>query len=120
MRAPSDIEAARRFAEDWVEGWNSRDLDRILTHYADDVEFRSRKAARLVGNGVIRGKAALRVYWAMALDTQLDLRFVIDRVFLGHDVLTLTYRTHLGVDAAETFVFREDGQVIRSAACHGN
>ena len=118
MSALADIEAARRFAGDWVEGWNSHDLERILSHYAEDVVFRSRKAARLAGDGLIRGKAALRTYWARALETQPDLRFELDRVFLGHGVLTLTYRTHLGVDAAETFEFGEDGRVIRSAACH--
>jgi len=117
---PGDVGAAREFAAEWVAAWNSHDLDRILLHYAEQVEFRSRKAARLVDSGLIRGKTALRAYWARALETQPDLRFELDAVFLGHGILTLTYRTHLGVDAAETFEFGQDGLVIRSAACHAN
>jgi ketosteroid isomerase-like protein len=27
-----------KFALEWIESWNSHDLDRILSHYADDVE----------------------------------------------------------------------------------
>ena len=27
-----------KFAVKWIESWNSHDLNRILSHYADDVE----------------------------------------------------------------------------------
>ena len=118
MSLPADIAAARAFAEDWVAAWNSHDLDRILAHYAEDVEFRSRKASRLVGDGTVRGKAALREYWSKALAGQPDLRFALRRVYLGHEILTLSYRNHRGVEAVETFQFGSDGRVIRSAACH--
>ena len=29
----------RSLAEEWIASWNSRDLDRILSHYTDDLEF---------------------------------------------------------------------------------
>lgn len=32
-------EFAAQFAQEWVVAWNSRDLDRILLHYADDFEM---------------------------------------------------------------------------------
>src|SRR6516164_4567249 len=32
-------EEAVKFAEDWVSAWNSHDLDKIMAHYADDVEL---------------------------------------------------------------------------------
>jgi ketosteroid isomerase-like protein len=28
-----------RFVQDWLEGWNSRNPDRIMAHYADDAIF---------------------------------------------------------------------------------
>jgi len=31
-----DKSFAERFAADWIESWNARDLDRILAHYSDD------------------------------------------------------------------------------------
>jgi len=33
-------------AEDWAAAWNARDLDRIIAHYADDVEFEANRVVR--------------------------------------------------------------------------
>src|SRR5437660_91789 len=55
------------FAADWVAAWNRHDLDAILSHYADDVVFTSPFAVRLTGDGTVRGKPALRAYFAAAL-----------------------------------------------------
>ena len=61
------------FAQTWIAAWNSHDLERILAHYAEDIIFASPIAARMVGTGVIEGKAALRRYWAQALAHYPDL-----------------------------------------------
>jgi ketosteroid isomerase-like protein len=52
----------RQFAEEWVEAWNSHDLDRILAHYDDQVVLTSPVALNLLknGSGIVEGKAALR------------------------------------------------------------
>lgn len=106
------------FARDWEAAWNAHDLDRILSHYAEDVTFRSQKAAALVGTGVIAGKVALAAYWSKALERQPDLVFTVTGVFRGHEMIVLTYRNHLGVMAAETLSFGADGLVVDGAACH--
>ena len=52
-----------KFAQDWQDGWNSHDLDRIMAHYHKDVVFRSVKAQALVGRGnslVVTNYAAIR------------------------------------------------------------
>ncbi|WP_299367024.1 nuclear transport factor 2 family protein [uncultured Tateyamaria sp.] len=110
-----DFEA---FAEAWEAGWNSHDLDRILAHYSEDIVFRSHKAMRLVGTGELRGKAALRTYWARALEGQPDLSFVVVDVLHGHGMLVITYRNQRDVLAAETLRFGPDGLVIEASACH--
>ncbi|MGH3529462.1 MAG: nuclear transport factor 2 family protein, partial [Pseudonocardiaceae bacterium] len=43
-----DHRDAAAFADDWVEAWNSHDLDRILSHFTDDVVFTSPVAARFL------------------------------------------------------------------------
>ncbi|MGR3502309.1 nuclear transport factor 2 family protein [Pseudaestuariivita sp.] len=111
-------EDAKAFAADWQDAWNSRDLTRILAHYADDVVFRSRKAVARVGSGEVVGKPALQDYWAKALAAQPDLRFEVIDVFAGYEMVTLTYRNHAGVLAAEVLWFGPDGLVIQAAACH--
>lgn len=108
----------RDFAQEWAAGWNSHDLDRILSHYRDDIVFSSRKAEAMVGAGRVTGKAALRDYWARALAAQPDLAFEVVDVFSGYETLVITYRNHKGHLAAETLQFAEDGLVSRASACH--
>lgn len=108
----------RAFAEEWERGWNSHDLDTIMSHYRFDIVFRSRKAIQLVGSGEICGKDELRKYWAAALQRQPDLRFKVQDVFEGHEMLVISYLNHRGVLATETLYFDLDGLVYQAAACH--
>ena len=109
---------AKAFATEWEAGWNSHNLDRILSHYRDDIVFRSRKAIPLSGSGELKGKAVLRAYWATALERQPDLTFRVQDVFEGHDMMVITYMNHRDVLAAETLYFDADGSVFQAAACH--
>jgi len=106
------------FARDWEAGWNSHDLNRIMAHYREDILFRSLKAVDLAGTGDIRGRVALRAYWAAALERQPDLEFRVCDVFEGFDMLVLSYLNHHGVLACETLYFDQDGMVFQAAACH--
>ena len=44
-----DRKWAREFAVEWIAAWNAHDLDRILSHYADDFEMRSPLIAERMG-----------------------------------------------------------------------
>ena len=112
------IPDAKTFARAWEDGWNSHDLATILSHYRDDILFRSKKAIPLVGTGEIQGKQALREYWVAALERQPELRFTVQDVFEGHQMLVITYLNNRGVLAAETLYFDDDGLVWQAAACH--
>lgn len=108
------------FAQHWEAAWNSHDIRRIMAHYAPDVTFRSRKAIPLTGAGELRGAKALEAYWSAALAKQPDLKFTVTMVFTGHDMLTLGYTNHAGVQATETLYFNADGLVTQAAACHAD
>ena len=67
-----------RFAGDWISSWNSHDLSRILSHYADDFEMSSSPfIIQLAGeaSGTLKSKNAVGTYWAKALQLIPDLRF---------------------------------------------
>ena len=51
-------------AQNWVDAWNKRDLDAVMTHYADDVSVCSPLVKRRLNNsdGWLHGKSALRDY----------------------------------------------------------
>jgi ketosteroid isomerase-like protein len=53
-----DVQEREAFAKAWLSGWNERDLERIVSHYADDVEFQSPVAVHLFGEALrtIKGK----------------------------------------------------------------
>ena len=36
-----DPQWATEFAQEWIDSWNSHDLDRILSHLSDDFEMKS-------------------------------------------------------------------------------
>ena len=47
-----DVEEREKFAREWLRAWNERDLDRILSHYTEDVQFQSPVAVHLRGDTV--------------------------------------------------------------------
>jgi hypothetical protein len=105
------------FAADWVAAWNRRDLDAVLGHYADGVEFTSPFAVRLTGDGTVRGKDALRAYFAAALAKFPDLHFRLRHALPGVNSLVLVYDSVENLLAAEVFEFDASGTVSR-VRCH--
>lgn len=109
---------AAAFAHDWIEAWNSHDLEAILSHYDPQIVFLSPVAALRVGNGRVVGLEALRAYWSAGLAAQPDLRFSLEQVLVGFEALTLRYSNHRGQAVTETFEFGQDGKVVRASACY--
>jgi hypothetical protein len=112
-----DHEITRRFAEQWLQAWNSRDLEAVLSHFSDDVVFSSPMAAQLCEgcDGVVHGKAALRDYWAEGLRRVPELRFEIESLYVGVQTLVINYRNQAGGLVNEVLVF--DGALV--AQGHG-
>ena len=54
----------QRFAADWIEAWNSHDLDKILSHYSEDFEITTPMIKVVMGveTGTLRGKESIRRY----------------------------------------------------------
>lgn len=108
---------AAQFAEEWVAVWNSRNLDRILPHYDDDFEMASPYIAVVTGEscGVLKGKAAVAVYWAKALARLPSLHFELHSVLVGAESLVIYYKGVSGM-VAEVFCFDSSGKVSKSSA----
>jgi|SRR6185503_6174873 hypothetical protein len=91
-------------AQEWLAAWNAHDLERILAHYADDVELASPFVGTLTGRsaGVVRGKEALR--------------FDFIRLYVGVRSCVLEYQSVNGLRAAEMMEFDEQAKVRRVLA----
>jgi SnoaL-like protein len=108
---------ADHFAAGWIAAWNNHDLDRVLSHYADDFEMSSPYIAQLAGepSGKLKGKKAIGAYWTSALKLIPDLRFELISTLVGVNSITLYYKGHRGM-AAEVFIFGPDKKVSAAFA----
>lgn len=107
---------ARAFAQEWVQAWNSRDLDRILAHYDDNVVLISPVALNLLNNGtgVVQGKPALREYFLLGLNAFPDLRFDLSDVLWGVETVVVYYGSNVrDGKSAEIMQLNPAGKVLR-------
>ena len=117
-------EEALGFAHTWIATWNARDLEKMLSFFADDVVFTSPKASERVGRPTVHGKAALRAYWTLALAQQPALHFVLDRTLWDerrHELVIVYTRHHDGQRhrACELLRFGAAGRIVEGEAMHG-
>jgi hypothetical protein len=105
-------------AKEWLAAWNAHDLERILVHYAEDVELISPFVARLSGGeeSVVRGSEALRAYFARGLQAFPNLRFEFIRLYPGVRSCVLEYRSINGLRSAEVMEYDEHGKIRRVLA----
>ncbi len=116
-----DAAWASAFAEEWIAAWNARDLERVLSHYADDFEMRSPLVVERLGelSGIVRGKPALRSYWEPALTLTPPLRFVLIDVFAGVDMIVIQYESVGRRVVTEVLAFDVERRAIWGSACWG-
>lgn len=115
---------AEAWARGWIAAWNARDVDAVLARFADDIEFRSPKAAVITGHGTVRGKADLAAYWRDALSQITALRFTLEAVNWdgASRTLTIRYLAELGPQrllAAEILDLDDDGLARVGTALYG-
>ena len=115
---------ARSFAARWAEAWNRRDIEQVLAHFHDDVEFTSPTALAVMGTPTVRGKGPLREYWTKALARLASLQFTVDRVVWDPDSreLAILYTCEIDGKArrvSENLRFDAAGQVVLAEVFHG-
>ena len=114
----SDADA---FARDWIEAWNAHDLDRIMHHYAENVEFVSPLVTVLLGDpsGTVHGREALRAYVERGLAAYPNLAFRSAHALAGVGSVTITYESVGGRLSAEVMELDDAGMVRRVLAHYG-
>lgn len=115
---------ALAFAHQWISSWNQRDVNAVLSHFADDVQFTSPLAHQLTGTATVSGKSALAAYWQQALAQIQTLQFTLDSVVFDPQAQRLailyTSRTETRtVRATEIVRFDQNGKIIQAEALYG-
>jgi hypothetical protein len=109
---------SKEFAVEWIKSWNSHDLDRIMSHYADDVKVTSPmiKVTMGIDNGMLQGRTSVRQYWHAALNKVPDLHFELVECTQSVDSIAIYYKSVMGKMAIELMFFDQNGKVSKVIA----
>ncbi len=115
---------AEKFAEDWAQAWNRRDVESVLAHFRDDIIFASPTALAVTGSPVLHGKGALREYWTKALARIGSIEFSVIRVLWDAASRELAIIYLAAIDGrsgtvSENLIFDVDGLVATAEVFHG-
>ena len=121
---PMTYDSMMRFAEAWIANWNARDVDAVLSHFAEDAQFISPVARNFVGRPLLRNKKELADYWRAALGRISTLEFKLDHASWDERrrELNVVYEANLNGErkrACEIMQFDAAGRQIRGEALYG-
>ena len=111
-----DAQQTEAFAKGWIQAWNQRNLESVLSHYTEDVEFQSPLVVKLLGetSGTLRGKQNLREYFRKALAAfPGDIEIELLGVYQGVNSLLVHFQAK-GRSAVEVMELNEAGKVRRA------
>lgn len=110
------MEKTADYVKRWVAAFESKDLDRVLAFYTDDVIFHSPLVARLSHDpsGTVHGKAALRAYVKKGFEVFDHIDFTVLDVLRGVDSIAIHYKGITGTHVVEVLFFDKDGMVRES------
>ncbi|WP_264564159.1 nuclear transport factor 2 family protein [Flavobacterium sp. N3904] len=113
---------AQKFAEQWIESWNSHDLENIMQHYSEDIEITTPmiKLAGGIESGSLVGKKSVKDYWNKALTKFPDLHFELLEVTSSVNSVALYYKSIMNKMAIEVMFFNDKGLVNKMIAHYTN
>lgn len=106
------------FAQEWLNAWNSHDLNKIMEHYSENIDFAS-PIIRQLGihtGGKIANKNDLKNYFAKALQKYPDLHFELYHELKGADSTVLLYKSVQNSLSAEYMELNSEGKVCKVRA----
>ena len=114
---PSQLAALGRT---WVEAWNARDLERVLTLYDEATVMTSDRipAMGFDASGTVHGKDELRAYWSKALALLPELHFSLIDVFVSPDSVVVFYENERGKKICEYLRVNDAGLIVQGSANH--
>ena len=111
-------------AREWLDAFNAKDLERLLSLYNDDAVHTSPKLRDRIPEtkGEVRGKTALRSWWADAMQRLPGLRYEEQHLTASHDRVFMEYLRTVPNEpdllVAEVLVCRA-GKIVSSHVFHG-
>ena len=107
---------------DWIEAWNTHDLERIMSHYADEVEFTAQTVIARWGkaDGKLKGKEELRLHFGKGLALAPDIHFTVEEILWAPNGYAVLYHRENGNRAMDAVELNEGGQAAKVTAYYLN
>src|SRR6218665_3847396 len=101
---------ARQFADEWIAAWNTHDIERILSHYSNNLTITTPMIETIMGipDGTLSDYAAIRNYWETALRKVPDLHFELFDAVAGVSSVALYYKSIMEKRVIEVMFFDAD------------
>jgi hypothetical protein len=108
-----DKQKLEQAARAWMEDWNNRSIQNLMTHYADDVIFYSHTVTKRWGiqSGKLEGKGAVEKHLRKGMEQVPGMHFEFQSLLFGLESMILLYKRETGVLAADYVLFNDEGMV---------
>lgn len=108
----------QKFADEWIAAWNSHDIERILSHYSNDLSITTPMIKTIMGveDGTLNDITAIRNYWQTALNKVPDLHFELIEAVEGVNSVALYYKSIMNKRVIEVMFFDDYGKVNKMFA----
>ncbi len=106
---------ALEFANDWIKAWNAHDLEKIISHYDENIEYYSMFLTKLSDNksGKIVGKKSVKKYLKKGLKAYPNLYFKLENVYFGISTIVIQYISVNNLKASEIFEIGKNAKAIK-------
>jgi ketosteroid isomerase-like protein len=105
---------------DWLSAWNSRDLERLMNHYHENIELSSPAIVKRwnIATGKLSGKDALRKHFTKGFEDVNHMSFELLGVLNGVNGIVLVYKRGAYSMAADVITLDENGKAITVDSYH--
>ncbi|WP_259068595.1 nuclear transport factor 2 family protein [Mucilaginibacter sp. X4EP1] len=103
---------------DWLDAWNCHDIERIMAHYAEDIEFIAQTVVKRWGkaDGKLVGKAELRKHFEKGLELAPEIHFEVDQILWSPNGYAALYRRENNNQVLDAVELNAEGLAIKVTA----
>jgi len=118
---------AKEHIQRWINAWNNKDLETVLSMFTEDIEFFSPKIKVITpefNSEKVNNKQDLKHYWLTALQKLTSLHFTPKEFFIKGNACVLEYiatfdgkSKFLSIEISE---FNDDSKIYKASAFYGS
>jgi ketosteroid isomerase-like protein len=103
---------------DWIDAWNTHDIDRIMGHYADEVEFTAQTVVTRwnKADGKLKGKEELQQHFSKGLTLAPGIHFTVEEILYAPSGYAVLYRRENGNRVLDAVELNEAGLATKVTA----